>query len=33
VILAEGDVDGNGVFSYAVGSSFSGEVYVEAEGE
>jgi type IV pilus assembly protein PilA len=33
VIEAKGDVDGNGVFSFVTGSSFTGEVYVEAEGE
>jgi prepilin-type N-terminal cleavage/methylation domain-containing protein len=33
VILAAGDVDGNGTRSYAVGSSFTGEIYVENEGE
>lgn len=33
VIEAKGDVDGNGVFSFVTGSSFTGEIYVEAEGE
>jgi len=33
VILAAGDVDGNGDFSYVVGSSFTGEIYIENEGE
>jgi prepilin-type N-terminal cleavage/methylation domain-containing protein len=33
LIEAQGDVDGNGVNSYVVGSSFTGEIYVEAEGE
>jgi len=33
VIEAKGDVDGNGVFSYVAGTSFTGEIYVEAEGE
>jgi prepilin-type N-terminal cleavage/methylation domain-containing protein len=33
VILACGDVDGKGAKSYVVGSSFTGEVYVENEGE
>jgi len=33
VIESRGDVDGNGVFSFVTGSSFTGEVYVEAEGE
>jgi type IV pilus assembly protein PilA len=33
VIEAKGDVDGNGTFSYVVGSSFTGELYIENEGE
>jgi type IV pilus assembly protein PilA len=33
VIQAKGDVDGNGTFSYVAGSSFTGEIYVENEGE
>ncbi len=33
VIEARGDVDGNGTFSYVAGSSFTGEIYVENEGE
>ncbi|HEX9294777.1 MAG TPA: prepilin-type N-terminal cleavage/methylation domain-containing protein [Polyangiaceae bacterium] len=33
VIEAKGDVDGNATFSYVAGSSFTGEVYVENEGE
>ena len=33
IIEAKGDVDGNGVFSFVTGSSFTGEIYVEAEGE
>jgi hypothetical protein len=33
VVEAKGDVDGNGVFSYVAGSSFTGEIYVEREGE
>lgn len=33
VIEARGDVDGNGVFSVVAGSSFTGEIYTEAEGE
>jgi type IV pilus assembly protein PilA len=33
VIEAKGDVDGNGKFSYVAGSSFTGEIYVENEGE
>jgi type II secretory pathway pseudopilin PulG len=33
VIQAKGDVDGNGIYSYVVGSSFTGEIYVENEGE
>src|SRR5882724_9827828 len=30
VIESRGDVDGNGVFSFVTGSSFTGEIYVEA---
>jgi prepilin-type N-terminal cleavage/methylation domain-containing protein len=33
IIQARGDVDGNGVYSYVAGSSFTGEIYVENEGE
>jgi prepilin-type N-terminal cleavage/methylation domain-containing protein len=33
IIESKGDVDGNGVFSFVTGSSFTGEIYVEAEGE
>lgn len=33
VILAKGDVDANGTASYVAGSSFTGEIYVENEGE
>jgi prepilin-type N-terminal cleavage/methylation domain-containing protein len=33
VIQAKGDVDGNGVYSYVAGSSFTSEIYVENEGE
>jgi type IV pilus assembly protein PilA len=33
VIVAKGDLDGDGVFSYVVGHSFSGETYMENEGE
>lgn len=33
VIEAKGDVDGNGVFSWVAGSSFTGEIYLEAQGE
>jgi prepilin-type N-terminal cleavage/methylation domain-containing protein len=33
VVEAVGDVDGNGVFSYVTGSSFTGELYIENEGE
>jgi type IV pilus assembly protein PilA len=33
VIEAKGDVDGNGVYSWVAGSSFSGEVYMENEGQ
>jgi prepilin-type N-terminal cleavage/methylation domain-containing protein len=33
VILAKGDVDANGTPSYVAGSSFTGEIYVENEGE
>jgi hypothetical protein len=33
VIESRGDVDGNGVFSVVTGSSFTGEIYTEAEGE
>src|SRR5207247_2821646 len=31
LIEAKGDVDGNGTFSWAVGSSFTGEVYRSEE--
>jgi Tfp pilus assembly protein PilE len=33
VILAKGDVNANGIASYVSGSSFTGEIYVENEGE
>jgi type IV pilus assembly protein PilA len=33
VIVAKGNLDGDSVFSYVIGHSFSGEVYVENEGE
>jgi len=33
VIEAKGDVDGNGTFSWVAGSSFTGEIYLEAQGE
>jgi len=33
VVFARGDVDGNGAYSYVAGSSFTGEIYVENEGE
>jgi prepilin-type N-terminal cleavage/methylation domain-containing protein len=33
VIEAKGDVDGNGVYSWVAGSSFSGEIYLENEGQ
>jgi prepilin-type N-terminal cleavage/methylation domain-containing protein len=33
VIEAKGDVDGNGKFSWVAGSSFTGEIYVENQGE
>ncbi len=33
VIAARGDMDGNGVSSYVVGSSFSNEVWIENDGE
>ena len=33
VIESRGDVDGNGVQSFVTGSSFTGEIYVENEGE
>jgi prepilin-type N-terminal cleavage/methylation domain-containing protein len=33
IIEAKGDVDGNGVYSWAAGSSFTGEIYLEGEGE
>ena|SRR5437868_6906527 len=33
LIESRGDVDGNGVFCFVTGSSFTGEIYVEAEGE
>src|SRR5688572_3641118 len=33
VIEAKGDVDGNGTFSWVAGSSFTGEIYVENQGE
>jgi type IV pilus assembly protein PilA len=33
VIEAKGDVDGNGVYSWVCGSSFTGEIYLENEGQ
>jgi len=33
IIQAAGDLDGDGVRCYVVGSSFTGEIYVENEGE
>jgi type IV pilus assembly protein PilA len=33
VVLAQGDVNGNGTYSYVVGHSFNAEVYIENEGE
>jgi prepilin-type N-terminal cleavage/methylation domain-containing protein len=33
VVFARGDVDGNGIFSYVAGSSFTSEIYVENQGE
>jgi hypothetical protein len=33
VIEAKGDVDGNGTFSWVAGSSFTGEIYLENQGE
>jgi hypothetical protein len=33
VIEAKGDVDGNGVYSWVAASSFSGEIYMENEGQ
>jgi len=33
VIESRGDVNGNGVMSFVTGSSFTGEIYVENEGE
>jgi prepilin-type N-terminal cleavage/methylation domain-containing protein len=33
VIQAGADLDGNGIWSYVVGSSFTSEIYVENEGE
>jgi prepilin-type N-terminal cleavage/methylation domain-containing protein len=33
VILATGDIDGDGTNSHVLGSSFTGEIYVENEGE
>jgi prepilin-type N-terminal cleavage/methylation domain-containing protein len=33
VIQARGDVDGNGIYSYVCGSSFTGEMYIEGDGE
>ena len=34
LVVAKGDLDGNNtIFSYVVGSSFNGELYVENEGQ
>jgi type IV pilus assembly protein PilA len=33
VIEAKGDVDGNGTYSWAAGTSFTGEIYLENQGE
>jgi prepilin-type N-terminal cleavage/methylation domain-containing protein len=33
VIEAKGDVDGNGIFSWVAGSSFTGEIYLENQGQ
>jgi type IV pilus assembly protein PilA len=33
VIEAKGDVDGNGTYSWVAGSSFTGEIYIESQGE
>jgi type IV pilus assembly protein PilA len=33
VVQAKGDTNGDGVFSYALGSSFTTEIYVENEGD
>ena len=33
VVVAKGDLDGDGRFSYVVSHSFSGEIYIENEGE
>jgi len=33
VIEAKGDVDGNGKYSWVAGSSFTGEIYMENQGE
>src|SRR5688500_13268507 len=33
VIEAKGDVDGNGKYSWVAGSSFTGEIYLENQGE
>lgn len=33
VIEAKGDVDGNGTYSWVAGSSFTGEIYIENQGE
>jgi type IV pilus assembly protein PilA len=33
VIEAKGDVDGNGTYSWVAGSSFTGEIYLENQGE
>jgi type IV pilus assembly protein PilA len=33
VIEAKGDVDGNGTYSWVAGSSFTGEIYMENQGE
>lgn len=33
IVQAAGDIDNNGVRCYVVGSSFTGEIYVENEGE
>jgi prepilin-type N-terminal cleavage/methylation domain-containing protein len=33
VIEAKGDVDGNGTYSWVAGSSFTGEIYLENQGQ
>lgn len=33
VVAARGDMDGNGVFAYGVGVSWTGDVYIDQEGE